>query len=277
MKHTSLHQFSYEPGFERVITGDNSQLKHLNFSRIILQKGGALEYAVGEEEMVLVLQEGDFTADVDSAKGKLSNLSGQRSSVYDELPAAIYLPPGSRLSLESKNGMEARIFSAPCEDGNAPCFIGPQDIKEGTPGVLNWKRKYRFICSPASQVTKKLIVGESVSVPGGWIGFPAHKHDVTNDTEYPLDEVFSFRIKGPHGAYVIQHSYDLEEGWDEYHTVKANNMAIALSKGYHTSMVVPGCTYYLLWGLAGESKNYKLTYDSRFAWLSDSEWLYPNF
>ena len=271
MKHNSLHRFSSEPGFERVISAENSRLRHLNFSRIILEKNGAIDYTVGNEEMVVVLQEGDFEARVDSAQGKLDGLSGRRASVYDELPCAIYLPPGSRLSMESKDGMEARIFSAPCTDGNEPRFIAPGDINEGTPGVLNWKRKYRFICSPASHITKKLIVGESVSVPGGWIGFPAHKHDVTHETEYPLDEVFSFRIKGPNGAYVIQHSYDLEEGWDEYYTVDANNIAIALSKGYHTSMVVPGCTYYLLWGLAGDSKQYKLTYDSRFRWLSDSE------
>lgn len=268
MTYTSIHEFSGREGFEKVITAENSGCKHMGFNRILLSAGGKLEHEIVGEEMVMVLQDGDFKASVEAKDGSgLHNVKGGRNNVFDEYPTAIYLPPGSKISLETVNGMEARLFSALCDEGNPVHFMEPKDIVEKMPGEQIWRRKYRFIYGPDSNVTKKLIVGESVSVPGGWIGFPAHKHDVESATEYPLDEIFSFKLSGE-GAYAIQHSFSLEENWNEYHTVKSDHYAVALPKGYHTSLVAPGCTYYLLWGLGGKTKTYKMTFDARFDWLN---------
>ena len=283
MSYSQVFNYDNKIGFEDIITGDNSGCKSLGFARILLEAGGRIEYAVTNKEMAIVLQQGDFKASVEwKGKKYLDGVIGKRSSVYDELPTTIYLPPYSKLVIESQEGMEARVFTAICQEGNEPFLSEPKDVEEGTPGALNWKRKYRFIFGPQSRnmchVTKYLIVGESVSLPGGWIGFPAHKHDLKDDKEYPLDEIFSIRIKGPYGKYVIQHSYGLEgdEGgaWDEFNKITDDNNAIALPFGYHTSMAVPGCTEYLLWGLAGDAKIYKLQYDDSFKWLSDIETLY---
>jgi 5-deoxy-glucuronate isomerase len=279
MKHTQVYRFSGQKGFDKVITAENSALKHLGFSRILLDAGEKLDYVVDCEEIAIVLQEGDFRASVEW-KNELVfvDICGERKSVFDEKPYTIYLPPGSRIVLESNRGMEARVFSAPCDEGNPPFFCRPDDVEEGIPGALNWRRKYRYVFGPPGKkndhVTKKLIVGESVSVPGGWIGFPAHKHDLNNEHEYPLDEIFSFKVRGPQGAYIIQQSYGLDERWDEINVIDGDDFAIALIDGYHTSMAVPGCTEYLLWGLAGDAKNYKIQYDERFAWLGEAESLF---
>ena len=38
-------------------------------------------------------------------------------------------------------------------------------------------------------------IGETVSVPGGWIGFPAHHHDYERPgKEVVLDEIFPFQM-----------------------------------------------------------------------------------
>lgn len=282
-KYTQVFKFKNEEGYEEIITPQNSDCKFLGFDRISLKAGGKLEYEVKGKEMAIVLQEGDFKVTAEW-KGKIyiDGAVGKRVSVYDELPTTIYLPPDSKLIMETVNGVECRIFTTACHNGKRPFLSEPKDVEEGTPGALNWKRKYRFIFGPRGKnkdnITNKLIVGESVSLPGGWIGFPAHKHDLDNDKEYPLDEIFSIRVRGPHGKYVIQHSYGLEgdEGgaWDEFNKILDDNNAIALPFGYHTSMAVPGCTEYLLWGLAGDDKTYKLQFDERFDWLSDVETLY---
>lgn len=279
MNHTSVHRFSGKPGYERVITADNSDLKNMGFGRILLGAGGKLDLEINGEEIVVVLQEGDFTASVEwGGNIVLEGLVGNRGSVFDEKPFAIYLPPGSRISLQSEKGMEARVFSAPCEEGNPPYFCRPEDVEEGVPGDLNFKRKYRFIFGPPGkhndQITKKLIVGESVSVPGGWIGFPAHRHDYNTEKEYPLDEIFSYKLTGPEGAYGLQHSYGVEERWDEVHVVDDDHYAIALAEGYHTSIAAPGCRLYLFWGLAGQEKIYKIQFDERFKALGDAEALH---
>ncbi|MBF7096737.1 5-deoxy-glucuronate isomerase [Alkalibacter mobilis] len=281
-KYTEVFRFKNIDGYERVITRNNSDCEFLGFDRILIKKGQTLEHEVVGEEIAIVLQEGEYTADVYwNGKKVLDGVTGKRKDVYSDLPTTLYLPPNSKLIMKSETGLEARVFTTPCSEGNPPFQSLPCDVEEGDPGHYNWRRKYRWIFGPQGKnmdhVTKKLLVGESVSIPGGWIGFPAHKHDLDNEKEFPLDEIFSIRVKGPHGKYVIQHSYGLEgdEGgaWDEFNKISDDETAIALPFGYHTSLAVPGCTEYLLWGLAGNDKVYKLLHDERFQWLSDVETL----
>ncbi|MTI65116.1 MAG: 5-deoxy-glucuronate isomerase [Firmicutes bacterium] len=279
MARTSLHKFDMENGYKRVITSDNSDLKHLGFSHLVLKPGQKIEYEVTGEEIAIVLQKGDFKASVEW-KGErfLNDITGSREDVFEELPTSIYLPPKSKITIESESGMEARIFTAPCEEGNEPYFCAPEDVEEGNPGAYIYKRKYRFIFGPPtkhnSDVTKKLIVGESVSVPGGWIGFPGHRHDYKNSEEQPLEEIFSIRVKGPNDGpgTVIQYSSDVENGerWNEFFVIEEDNNAISLPVGFHTSFAAPGCTEYLLWGLAGEEKVYKVKFDERYTSLENA-------
>lgn len=282
-KHTSLHRFKGVEGYEKVITSQNSKLKFMGFDRLLIQSGETFVKTITEEEVVLVLIEGDMKVSVSwNGEKHIDGRYGKRKSVYKECPYAVYLPPGSELSIESENGMEARLFCAPCQEGNPPYFCTPDDVDEGTPGALNMKRKYRFIFGPPGQnndsVTKKLIVGESVSSPGGWIGFPAHRHDYETSDETELEEVFSFKVRGPRGGYIIQHSYELEPRWDEFNVIEDDLCAVALPKGYHTSMAVPGCVEYLLWGLAGDKgKEYVLKFDHRLEWIREAENLFSDF
>ena len=37
--------------------------------------------------------------------------------------------------------------------------------------------------------------------------------------------------------------------------------------GYHTTVALPGTRAYLLWGLAGDTKKYKVQFDERYSWL----------
>lgn len=279
MQHTTLHQFTKNEGYERVISKENSALEYLGFSRMVLKANEKLEYEVKGEEIAIVLQKGDFKASVEWKGSKcLDNVCGKREDVFEELPTSIYLPPDSKITIESESGMEARIFTAPCEEGNPPYFCGQNDIEEGTPGAHIWKRKYRFIFGPKGKhngdVTKQLIVGESVSVEGGWIGFPGHRHDYNNEKEYPLEEIFSIRVKGPNNGpgTVIEYSSDVENGerWNEFFVLEDDNNAIALPVGFHTSFAAPGCSEYLLWGLAGKEKIYKVQFDERYTSLENA-------
>jgi len=279
MSFTSVYHFQDLNGYESVISKGNSKMSFMGFSRILLAKGQEYSYEIKGEEQALVLQSGDFTAWV-TYQGEivLDGVKGSRDNVYDELPTALYLPPGSKVKLCSETGMEARIFTAYCEEGNTPYYCPPGDVEEGEPGTYIYKRKYRFIFGAPGKhndyVTKKLIVGESVSVPGGWIGFPAHRHDYIRDGETILDEVFSFQVTSPTGqGGLMQHGYDLTEDnkkiWDEVNVIEEDNTAVALPSGYHTTIALPGSVAYLLWGLASEEKIYKVKFDERYSWLED--------
>ena len=281
MSYTTVYRFQDLNGYESVISKANSDMTYEGFGRILLNPGQTLEYKVTGEEQAIVLQQGDMTCWVEyEGVTVVDGAKGQRGNVYDDLPTALYVPPKATVKLYSEKGMEARVFTAYCEEGNAPYFCPPENIEEGEPGEYIYKRKYRFIFGQPGKhndhITKLLIVGETVSVPGGWIGFPAHGHDYERPgKECVLDEGFSCQMTctkhGPGRGGVMQHGYDLTDEhkkiWDEVNVIEENNTAVALPTGYHTTVALPGTRAYLLWGLAGDTKKYKVQFDERYSWL----------
>lgn len=278
MSYTTVYRFQDLEGYESVISKENSDMTFMGFGRILLKAGQTLEYTVTGQEQAIVLQQGDVTCWVEYGGAAVVNgAKGTRGNVYDDLPTALYVPPKAKVRLYSENGMEARVFTAYCEEGNAPYFCPPENIEEGEPGEYIYKRKYRFVFGQPGKhndhITKLLIVGETVSIPGGWIGFPAHRHDYETPKECVLDEIFSFQMtsEGTGKGGVMQHGYDLSpEGkklWDEVNVIEQNNTAVALPCGYHTTVALPGTSAYLLWGLAGETKKYQVQFDERYSWL----------
>jgi len=269
----NAHKLTDKKGYVNIVNSKNSRLTFLTLDRIFLGPGEKLEHKYEDFESVIILQQGDFTASVkNNSTGNLDSISGSRKDVFDEFPAVIYIPPGSKIEMETKNGLDAIVYSSPSTKSSSPLFINQANIIETARGALNWKRKVRVIFGPVSQ-TNNIIIGESVSVPGGWIGFPPHKHDVETDLENPLDEIYFFKVQGPHGAYALHHTYDLVKGSEEHYTI-SEDTAIAIPGGFHTTLAVPGCRLYMLWGLAGGKKIYKLSFDERFTWLNDAEALY---
>ncbi len=274
MSYTSVHNFKNLNGVERVIDQANSKIKWMGFDRILLKKGESVEYDAPGREAALVLQCGTFEAVVTYKGKEYDKMEGTRGNTFDDMPYTIYLPPTATVKITAVEDLEFRIFTVKCEEGNEPYLSTPADVVEGEPGneAMRMKRKYRHIFgAPGNNrddITKLLIIGESVSCMGGWVGYPAHKHDFKNHEESPLDEIFSFKLRTPEkGGYLIQHSYGLPEDgepWDELLVVDNDEVALGLSDGYHTSMAAPECFEYLLWGLGGEEKIYKVKFDPRF-------------
>lgn len=285
MSYTTVYHFKNQNGVENVIDQATSDMHFMGFKRILLDAGQTITFAVEGEEQAIVLQSGDFTASVEYKGEKvLDNVGGTRGNVFDDLPTSLYVPPNAVVTMSSKNSMEARVFTAATKEGNAPFFCPPDMVEEGQPGTYIYKRKYRFIFGapgkPNDKITRHLIVGESVSVPGGWIGWPAHRHDYETAKECILDEIFSFQVRseGPTGeGGLMQHGYDLDKDgktklWDEVNVIESSDTAVGLPTGFHTTVALPGSEVYLFWGLAGScdcDKKYQVQFDERYDWLED--------
>ena len=162
MSYTTVYRFQDLNGYESVISKANSDMTYEGFGRILLNPGQTLEYKVTGEEQAIVLQQGDMTCWVEyEGVTVVDGAKGQRGNVYDDLPTALYVPPKATVKLYSEKGMEARVFTAYCEEGNAPYFCPPENIEEGEPGEYIYKRKYRFIFGQPGKhndhITKLLI------------------------------------------------------------------------------------------------------------------------
>lgn len=281
MSFTQVYHFQDMKGVEPVISKGNSKMHFMGFNRILLKAGESVTFTVEHEEQAIVLQCGDFTVSVCYQGEKvIDQAKGTRKNVFDDLPTAVYAPPTAEVTISSENGMEARVFTAWCEEGNKPYFLRPEEVVESEPGEYIYKRKYRRLFgqpgTSMDTITRRLIVGETVSVPGGWIGFPAHRHDYVTEKECVLDEIFSFQITsdGPtHEGGLYQHGYDLDADgkkiWDEVNVIETSDTAIALPSGFHTTVAMAGSVVYLFWGLAGadDNKEYRVQFDDRYSWL----------
>ena len=123
MSYTQVYRFQNLPGYESVISKGNSDMTYMGFARILLKAGESLEYTVTGEEQAIVLQQGDFQVWAEyEGKMVIDGREGQRGNVYDDMPTAVYLPPKAKVKFTSKNGCEARVYTAYCEEGNAPYF-----------------------------------------------------------------------------------------------------------------------------------------------------------
>lgn len=285
MSFTTVYRFQDLNGYESVISKGNSDMHFMGFGRILLTAGQTYTYTVpAGEEQAVVLQTGDFCVTVEN-KGAVAfaDQKGTRTNPFDDMPTAFYAPNGAVVTISSEAGCECRVFTAEVEEGNAPHFCTPDNVEEGNPGEYIYKRKYRYIYGQPNKhngnITRNLIVGESVSVPGGWIGFPAHRHDYDRPGhEVVLDEIFSFQVRSesPAGTGgLLCCAYDMDENnkklWDEVSVIEADNTAVALPAGYHTTAAMAGSEAYLLWGLAGpmdREKQYLVQFDDRYSWLS---------
>lgn len=275
MNKITVRKINRKSSLEKILSPENSSVTWMGFDVISLKEGEDVSYGYADREAALVLQYGEFVAYVDYEGKRFDGMRGNRKDVFTEKPYAIYNPPGAKLHIKALSDVEFRIFTNPCQQGGNPYLVTPDEVEEGEPGnaAMLMKRKYRHIFGMPGKkndhITKHLIVGETVSCPGGWIGFPAHRHDHCNDEEHPLDEIFSFRLQAPseRGGFILQYSYntnDTGEMWNEVNVVDDNDYVLGLGSGYHTSLVAPECTGYLLWGLGGEEKIYKVKFDPRF-------------
>lgn len=62
----------------------------------------------------------------------INGAKGTRGNVYDDLPTALYVPPKATVKLYSEKGMEARVFTAYCDEGNAPYFCPRRTSKRAS-------------------------------------------------------------------------------------------------------------------------------------------------
>ena len=155
MSYTTVYRFQDLNGYESVISKANSDMTYEGFGRILLNPGQTLEYKVTGEEQAIVLQQGDMTCWVEyEGVTVVDGAKGQRGNVYDDLPTALYVPPKATVKLYSEKGMEARVFTAYCEEGNAPISARLKILKRENPASTSTSGSTASSsASPASTTT----------------------------------------------------------------------------------------------------------------------------
>ena len=221
------------------------------------------------EEAVLVVLGGRCIADW----GEGERLIGQRQTVFDGFPYALYLPSGNHAVLTAETACEIAECRVPSTARLEPKLITPQDVVSGIRGGENSSRQIVDIIRPDFPADRLIAI--EVYTPGGnWSSYPPHKHDVHNPpVEVDLDEIYYYRMKDP-GAFAFQNLYDPRTSRDV--TVKAHSGdAVLVRDGYHPVVAGPGYDVYYLNFLAGSSRALAVTEDPEHAWIRSS-WKQPD-
>jgi 5-deoxy-glucuronate isomerase len=247
------------PGVQRI----EVPLRHLRVDMVRLSQGTHAELtADGDERLVVVLE----------APENVSLISGSRefelparTSVFDQRPSALYLPPGHPLVLGGD--VLAVVFGAEAdpEAGLSPYVILPDDIASVVRGRENFQRTVRDIL-PTDRPATRLLAGETLNPAGNWSSSPPHKHDRhVPPEESELEEVYVFRVDPPQG-FGLQLSYTTNPPAEAAMTVRDLDV-VGIPRGYHPVAAAPGYRLYYLWCLAGRGRELHWRTDPAHAWL----------
>jgi 5-deoxy-glucuronate isomerase len=186
-----------------------------------------------------------------------------RASVWEGLPSAAYLPPGSVATVTPlQQSVTVAVADAPSSGGTtaeAPIRIGPEDVGVEVRGRGNATRQINHIIAPEFPADRLEVV-EVYTPSGNWSSWPPHKHD-TDDMprEAILEEVYSYAFRRRQ-AWGIQRLYRADGSRDLLWAVR-DGETVVVTDGYHPFVATHGDDAYYLNALAGDVRTMACSYD----------------
>lgn len=235
---------------------------YLAFENRKLTPGELFRSQTGQRELGLVLLGG--ICSVQSSAGDFPAVGG-RSSVFDGLPHALYLPIETDFTVTAEGSADIAFCYSRAEQSHPARRIAPADVEVEIRGGGNATRQINHIIRPGS-AAHRLLVCEVYTPGGNWSSYPPHKHDVHNPpAEVDLEEIYYYRIDRPEG-YAIQRVYTPDRSLDETVTVRDGELVL-IPCGYHPVVAAHGYNVYYLNALAGSAHSMAASDDPDFAWV----------
>jgi 5-deoxy-glucuronate isomerase len=244
------------------VTPESAGWDYVGFEVFRLEEGKTVERQSGEEEVCLVLLSGLCNG---STEGEEWRNIGGRESVFDGVPCALYLPPGTAYRVEAVTGLYLAVTSSPAEQGAAAQLILPEDIEVEVRGSGNMEREIRPILME-DRLAERLLVVEVVTPSGHWSSYPPHKHDRDDrPRETYLEETYYHRFRRE-GGFAFQRVYTEDRSLDETLTFHDGDVVL-VPRGYHAVSAPPGYDLYYLNVMAGPVREWKIKNDPEHEWL----------
>jgi 5-deoxy-glucuronate isomerase len=222
-------------GRRACITPANSAMRHLAYTRIVLNSAKSLEsFSTGDRETGLICLSGEAIVSVDA---KVITLAPRD---------AMYTPRDSAVKISTKTSADLAEFSCDVANRYPLQVVRASEIAKdpglqfttGTPGCI---RHLQLLLAKNIQAGR-LIAGITQADPGNWTSWPPHEHAAM------LEEIYVY-CDMPDPAYGIQLVYDEVQNPDVA-TIVRDGDAVLIPKGYHPNVSVPGHRICFLWAMA---------------------------
>jgi 5-deoxy-glucuronate isomerase len=246
-----------------VIDPASASWRYLSFRVERLQDGEQVSRQTGGEELAFVPLGGRCAIESDGQRWEL----GERASVFDGMPWALYLPRDTAYTLIALGDVEVAVPGAVADERLEPRLVTPTDVEIEVRGSGNATRQINHIIKPEFP-TQRLLVVEVFTPAGNWSSYPPHKHDEDHPPgEVVLEEVYYYRTRSePRGAFAVQRLYSPRHGTDLTETVRDGDIML-VPHGYHTTAAAHGYDLYYLNGLAGDRRSMAAADDPELAWI----------
>ena len=217
------------------ITPANSSMRHLAYSRIVLNSANPSEsFSNGDRETGLICLSGEATV---SADGREITL-GQRD--------AVYIPRDSTVKIATKTSADLAEFSCDVANRYPLQVVRASEIAmdaglQFTTGGPGCTRHLQMLLAKNIEAGR-LIAGITQADPGNWTSWPPHEHAAL------LEEIYVY-FDMPEPAFGIQLVYSDTQN-PELVTVVRDGDAVLIPSGYHPNVSVPGHRICFLWAMA---------------------------
>jgi len=246
-----------------VVDPGSAGWRYLSFRVDRLHDGENVTRNTSGEEIALVPLGGRCAVDTGGERYEL----GERASVFDGMPWALYLPRDTEYTVTALGDVEVAVSGALADERLEPRLISPKDVEIEVRGSGNATRQINHILKPEFPAQRLLVV-EVFTPAGNWSSYPPHKHDVDDPPgEVVLEEVYYYRTQTEQpGAFAVQRLYSPQYGIDVTETVRDGDIML-VPHGYHTTAAAHGYDLYYLNGLAGDRRSMASADDPALAWI----------
>ena len=247
---------------QHTLTPEKAGWSYIGFLVRRLAPRQPLALETGNSEAAIVVLNG--VIDVHSNVGEWPAV-GRRQDIFEGLPFALYLPPGTNAEIASSEGAAVAVGLARSEREGVPRLIRPEDIAVELRGAGNASRTIYHVIPPEFPAHRLLVV-EVLTPPGHWSSYPPHKHDEDRPPqEVDLEEIYYHRQDSPDG-FAFQRVYTDARDLDETLTVEDGDLVL-VPRGYHVVAQAYGYRGYYLNVLAGDRRSMAGADDAAHAWI----------
>jgi 5-deoxy-glucuronate isomerase len=240
--------------------------QYLAFENRRMTAGQTHGAATGSRELGIVVLGG--VCSVTCPEGAF-HAFGQRKSVFDGRPHALYLPVSTTFEVTAESDCDLAFCYCKAESRHPARLVTPNQVRVEIRGGGNATRQINHIFTPEFDADRLLVV--EVYTPGGnWSSYPPHKHDVHDPPhEVDLEEIYYYRVSRPEG-FAIQRVYTRDRRLDATIAVRDGELVL-VSEGYHPVVAAHGYDVYYLNALAGSARSMAASDDPDYAWVR-GEW-----
>lgn len=245
------------------VTPASAGWQYVGFEAYRLRQGEALSWLEEGRECCAVILCGKVDAEI---PGKRWVGIGERRSVFDELgPYAVYVPPGTPLSLTALSNAEIAFCSAPSQ-GNHPARLIEPDTQRRSVRGLGSNTRLVYDILPQTDPADALLVVEVRTPASHSSSYPPHKHDRDAlPEESSLEETYYHRIN-PSQGFAYQRVYTDDRSLDETMAAEDHDV-VRVPRGYHPVTMPHGYEGYYLNVMAGPRRAWHFQNDPAHAWL----------